>query len=92
MNTKIFKNRNVFILGSKDRHLVVYLDCLRVNKKAYLIASNGKHVIGFCLVDHESQYFVCDGQNGLIKAIKSAWFNIKIKDAYFVFEWMLDKS
>ena len=36
--------------------------------------------------------FVCDGQNGLIKAIKSVWFNIKIKDAYFMFEWMLEKT
>ena len=43
-----------FIPESRDRHLVIYLDGLRVNKKAYLIASNGKHVIGFCLVDYES--------------------------------------
>ena len=50
-NTKIFKNKNIFIPESKDR----YLDGLRVNEKAYLITSNGKHVIGFCLVDYESQ-------------------------------------
>ena len=105
-NTKIFKNRNFFIPESRDRHLVIYLDGLRVNKKTYLIASNGKYVIGFCLVDYESpnnwrnflksfnepEYVVCNGQNGLIKAIKSVWFNVKIKDAYFMFEWMLDKS
>jgi hypothetical protein len=53
-NTKIFKNKNIFFSESRDRHLVIYLDGLRVNKKAYLIASNGKHVIGFCLVDYES--------------------------------------
>ena len=89
-----------FIPESRDRHLVIYLDGLRVNKKTYLIASNGKHVISFCLVDYESsnnwrnflknfnepEYVVCDDQNGLIKAIKSVWFNVKIKDAYFMFE------
>jgi hypothetical protein len=53
-NTKIFKNKNIFIPESRDRHLVIYLDGLRVNKKSYLIASNGKYVIGFCLVDYES--------------------------------------
>ena len=98
-NTKIFKNKNIFIPESRDRHLVIYLDGLRVNKKAYLIASNGKYVIGFCLVGYESpnnwrnflksfnepEYVVCNGQNGLIKAIKSVWFNVKIKDAYFMF-------
>ena len=91
-NTKIFKNINIFIHESKDRHLVIYLDGLRVNKKSYLIASNGKYVLGFCLVDYESsnnwrnflknfnehEYVVCDGQNGLIKAVKSVWFNVKI--------------
>ena len=96
-NTKIFKNRNIFIPESKDRHLVIYLDGLRVNKKTYLIASNGKHVIGFCLVNYESsnnwrnflknfnepEYVVCDGQNGLIKAIKSVWFNVKIQRCLF---------
>ena len=105
-NTKIFKNKNIFIPESRDTHLVIYLDDLRVNKKTYLIASNGKYVIGFCLVDYESsnnwrnflknfnepKYVVCDGKNGLIKAIKSVWFNIKIKDVYFMFEWMLYKS
>ena len=92
-NTKIFKNKNIFIPESKDR----YLDGLRVNKKAYLIASNSKHVIGFCLVDYESsnnwrnfiknfnepEYVVCDGQNGLIKAVKSVWFNVKIQRCLF---------
>ena len=39
-----------FIPESRDRHLVIYLDGLRVNKKTYLIASNGKYVIGFCLL------------------------------------------
>ena len=67
-NTKIFKNKNIFIPESRDRHLVIYLD------GTYLIASNGKHVIGFCLVDYESsnnwrnfiknfyepQYVVCE--------------------------------
>ena len=53
-NTKIFKNKNIFIPELGDRHLVIYLDDLRVNKKSYLIASNGKHVISFCLVDYES--------------------------------------
>ena len=105
-NTKIFKNKNIFIPESRDRHLVIYLDGLRVNKKTYLIASNGKYVIGFCLVDYESpnnwrnflknfnepEYVVCDGQNGLIKAIKSVLFNVKIKDVYFMCEWMLDKN
>ena len=43
-NAKIFKNRNIFIPESKNRHLVIYLDGLRVNKKAYLIASNGKYM------------------------------------------------
>ena len=28
---------------------------------------------------NEPEYVVCDGQNGLIKAIKSVWFNVKIK-------------
>ena len=79
-NTKIFKNKNIFIPESRDRHLIIYLDGLRVNKKTYLIASNGKYVIGFCLVDYESsnnwrnflksfnepEYVVCHGQNGLI--------------------------
>ena len=78
-NTKIFKNKNIFIPESRDRHLVIYLDGLRVNKKVYLIANNGKHVISFSLADHESQYVVCDGQNGLIKAIKSIRFNTKIQ-------------
>ena len=96
-NTKIFKNKNIFIPESRDRHLVIYLDGLRVNKKTYLIASNGKHVVGFCLVDYESsnnwrnflknfnepEYVVCDGQNGLIKAIKSVWFNTKIQRCLF---------
>ena len=68
-----------FIPKSRDRHLVIYLDGLRVNKKVYLIANNGKHVISFSLADHESQYVVCDGQNGLIKAIKSIRFNTKIQ-------------
>ena len=31
--------------------------------------------------------FVCDGQNGLIKAIKSVWFNIKIQ-RYLFHAWM----
>ena len=44
-----------FIPESRDRHLVIYLDGLRVNKKTYLIASNGKHVISFCLVDYNHQ-------------------------------------
>ena len=92
-NTKIFKNKNVFIPKSKNR----YLDGLRVNKKTYLITSNGKHVIGFCLVNYESsnnwrnflknfnepEYVVCDGQNDLIQ---------KYKGVYFMFEWMLNKS
>ena len=96
-NTKIFKNKNIFIPESRDRHLVIYLDGLRVNKKSYLIASNGKYVIGFCLVDYESsnnwrnflknfnepEYVVCDGQNDLIQ---------KYKDVYFMCEWMLSKS
>ena len=82
-NTKIFKNKNIFIPESKNRHFVIYLDGLRVNKKAYLIASNGKHVISFSLVEHESQYVACDDQNGLIKAIKSVWFNIKIQRCLF---------
>ena len=97
-NTKIFKNKYIFIPDSKDRHLVIYLDGLRVNKKTYLlIASNGKHVIGFYLVDYESsnnwrnflkkcnepEYVVCDWQNELIKAIKSVWFNIKIQRCLF---------
>ena len=100
------QNVPIFIPESSDRHLVIYLDGLRVNKKSYLIASNGKHVVGFRLVDYESsnnwrnflknfnehEYVVCDGQNGLIKAIKSMWFNVKIKDAYFMCEWMLGKS
>ena len=86
-----------FIPESRDRHLVIYLDGLRVNKKSYLIASNGKYVIGFCLVDYESsnnwrnflknfnepEYVVCDGQNGLNKAIKSFWFNAKIQRCLF---------
>ena len=93
----MFKNKNIFIPESKDRHLVIYLDGLRVNNKAYLITSNGKHVIGFCLVDYESsnnwrnflknfnepEYVVCDGQNGLIKTIKSIWFNTKIQRCLF---------
>ena len=54
-NTKIFKNKNIFIPESRDTHLVIYLDDLRVNKKTYLIASNGKYVIGFCLVDYNHQ-------------------------------------
>ena len=96
-NTKIFKNKNIFIPESRDRHLVIYLDGLRVNKKTYLIASNGKYVIGFCLVDYESsnnwrnflksfnepEYVVCNGQNGLINAIKSIWFNTKIQRCLF---------
>ena len=45
-----------FIPESRDRHPVIYLDGLRVNKKAYLIASNGKHVISFSLVNHESKH------------------------------------
>ena len=45
----------IFIPESSDRHLFIYLDGLRVNKKSYLIASNGKHVIGFCLVDYNHQ-------------------------------------
>ena len=86
-----------FIPESRDRHLVIYLDGLRVNKKTYLIASNGKYVIGFCLVDYESsnnwrnflksfnepEYVVCNGQNGLINAIKSIWFNTKIQRCLF---------
>ena len=53
-NTKIFKNKSIFIPESRDTHLVIYLDDLKVNKKTYLITSNGKYVIGFCLVDYES--------------------------------------
>ena len=33
---KCLKNKNIIILESKNRHLVIYLDCLRVNKKTYL--------------------------------------------------------
>ena len=51
---RYLKIRISFFPESRDRHLVIYLDGLRVNKKTYLIASNGKHVIGFCLVDYES--------------------------------------
>ena len=90
---KIFKNKNIFIPESKDR----YLDGLRVNKKACLIASNGQHIICFCLVDYESSnnwrnflknfnehvYVVCDCQNGLIQ---------KFKDTYFMCERTLNKS
>ena len=46
-NTKIFRNKNILISDSKNRHLVIYLDVLIVNKKIYLITSNGKYVIGF---------------------------------------------
>ena len=53
-NTKIFKNKNIFIPETKDKHLVIYLDGLRVNKKTYLMTSKGKHVICFSLVDYES--------------------------------------
>ena len=42
-----YLKQNIFIPESKDRHLIIYLDGLRVNKKAYLIASNGKYVIYF---------------------------------------------
>ena len=56
-----------------------------------------KYVIGFGLADYESsnnwknflknfhqpQYIVCDGQNGLIRAIKSLWFNTKIQRCLF---------
>ena len=35
------------------------------------------------MVDHESQYVVYDGQNGLIKAIKSIRFNTKIQRCLF---------
>ena len=52
---RYLKIRIFFIPDSKDRHLVIYLDGLRVNKKTYLIASNGKYVIGFCLVDYNHQ-------------------------------------
>ena len=66
-------------------------------KKACLIASNGKYVIGFCLVDYESsnnwrifhknfnepEYVVCDEQNGLIQ---------KYKDVYFMCKRTLNKS
>ena len=100
-NTKIFKNKNIFIPESNERHLVIYLDGLRVNKKTYLIASDGKYVIGFGLADYESsnnwknflknfcqpQYVVYDGQNGLIRAIKSLWFNTKIQRCLF-YVWM----
>ena len=96
-NTKMFKDKNIFIPETKERHLVIYLDGLRVNKKTYLIASNGKYVIGFSLNDYESSnnwrnflknfcepnYVVCDGQNGLIKAIKSLWSNTKIQRCLF---------
>ena len=41
-NTKIFKNKNIFIPELNERHLVIYLDGLRVNKKTFLIASDGK--------------------------------------------------
>jgi len=53
-NAKIFKNKNIFIPESNDRHLVIYLDGLRVNKKTYLIASDGKYAIGFGLVNYKS--------------------------------------
>ena len=95
-----------FIPESRDRHLVIYLDGLRVNKKTYLIASNGKYIIGYCLVDYESsnnwrnflknfnepEYVVCDGQNGLIKRLNQCDLIQKFKDAYFMCEWMLDKN
>ena len=32
---------------------------------------------------NEPKYVVCDGKNGLIKAIKSVWFNIKIQRCLF---------
>ena len=54
LKIRIFLFLNQDIPESRNRHLVIYLDGLRVNKKSYLIASNGKHVIGFCLVDYES--------------------------------------
>ena len=53
-NTKIFKNRNFFIPESRDRYLIIYFDGLRVNKKSYLIANNGKYVIGFLFSYYES--------------------------------------
>ena len=94
---RYLKIKNVFIPESGNRHLVIYLDGLRVNKKTYLITSNCKHVIGFCLVNYESsnnwrnfiknfnepEYVVCDGQNGLIQ---------KYKDVYFMCEQTLNKS
>ena len=76
----ILKNINIFIPESRDRQLVIYLDGLRVNKKTYLMASNGKHVIGFCLVDYESSN---NWRHDLIQ---------KYKDVYFMCEWMLDKN
>ena len=54
-NTKIFKNRNIFIPESKDRHLVIYLD--------------GNNWRNFLKSFNEPEYVVCDGQNGLIKSI-----------------------
>ena len=32
---------------------------------------------------NEPEYVVCDGENGLIKAIKSIWFNTKIQRCLF---------
>ena len=70
----ILKNINIFIPESRDRQLVIYLDGLRVNKKTYLMASNGKHVIGFCLVDYESS----NNWRNFATLLQIVWFGLVV--------------
>lgn len=83
-----FRNTNIFLPIDTCECQQLFIDALWIKKKyCYLIARNEKFVIGFGKYDSECyetwldflnkfkqpKYVICDGQNGMIKAIRKVW-------------------
>lgn len=96
-NTKFIRDKNIFIPNDREVRKVIHLDGKCVNGKCYLIASDGKYVIGYSLVEQEDrrswtnliscfpppEYVVCDGEKGLLSAINDVWPKAKIQRCIF---------
>jgi hypothetical protein len=94
---KPFRSERMYIPETGERHKVIYVDGIHINKYCYLIARNEKYVIGFSLVVNEGyktwkeflskfpnpEYVVCDGQKGLHRAIKECWEQTKVQTCIF---------
>lgn len=96
-NTKFIKDKNIFIPNDRERRKVLHFDGKYVHHRCYLIASDGKHVVGYSLVKQEDrtnwrnfiscfpkpEYVVCDGERGLTSAINDIWPTVKIQRCIF---------